>query len=203
MLFPEDDLLETAETVEKPDKENSLNASYRFPRYLNNQPIELNLFDSKPAVDFIKPEDTQKCAFRIVPEHVFIDGRTTCMIKNIPNKFSAAMLIAFINQTHFGMYDFLYLRMDFKNRCNVGYAFINFTGPEAVKSFYERINGRMWKNFSSVKIAELTYASIQGFENLVKKFRKSSVVTEEEKFRPKVFYTYGPMRGQEKVGFWG
>lgn len=39
------------------------------------------------------------------------------------------MLIDFLNETHMQMYDFVYLRMDFKNRCNVGYAFINFVEP--------------------------------------------------------------------------
>lgn len=58
------------------------------------------------------------------------DARTTCMIKNIPNKYSQALLISFINETHAGLYDFIYLRMDFKNRCNVGYAFINFINPK-------------------------------------------------------------------------
>ncbi|KAL0311453.1 UNVERIFIED_CONTAM: protein MEI2-like 2, partial [Sesamum angustifolium] len=53
------------------------------------------------------------------------DSRTTLMIKNIPNKYTSKMLLAAIDETHKGTYDFLYLPIDFKNKCNVGYAFIN------------------------------------------------------------------------------
>ncbi|KAG9149947.1 hypothetical protein Leryth_010021 [Lithospermum erythrorhizon] len=47
------------------------------------------------------------------------DTRTTLMIKNIPNKYTSNMLLASIDETHKGTYDFLYLPIDFKNKCNV------------------------------------------------------------------------------------
>ncbi len=53
------------------------------------------------------------------------DKRTTLMIKNIPNKYTQKMLLATIDEDFRGQYDFFYLPIDFKNKCNVGYAFIN------------------------------------------------------------------------------
>ena len=53
------------------------------------------------------------------------DKRTTLMIKNIPNKYTQKMLLATIDEDFRGHYDFFYLPIDFKNKCNVGYAFIN------------------------------------------------------------------------------
>jgi hypothetical protein len=41
------------------------------------------------------------------------DARTTVMIKNVPNRYSQQMLKDFLDNTNWGEYDFLYLRMDF------------------------------------------------------------------------------------------
>ncbi|KAF8091934.1 hypothetical protein N665_0431s0003 [Sinapis alba] len=65
------------------------------------------------------------------------DSRTTLMIKNIPNKYTSKMLLAAINEYCKGTYDFFYLPIDFKNKCNVGYAFINLTKPENIVPLYK------------------------------------------------------------------
>ncbi|KAH7047936.1 RNA recognition motif 2-domain-containing protein [Linnemannia elongata] len=126
------------------------------------------------------------------------DKRTTFMIRNIPNKYTQPMLLECINETHFGKFDFLYLRMDFKNKCNVGYAFINFINTEVVASFVQQHVGKKWGRFNSDKICSLSYATIQGRRALVDKFRNSIVMEEEPSYRPKVFYTSGPNLGLEE-----
>ncbi|KAL8923402.1 MAG: hypothetical protein Q9172_003151 [Xanthocarpia lactea] len=73
------------------------------------------------------------------------DVRTTIMLRNIPNKIDQAMLKDIVDETSWGRYDFMYLRIDFANNCksvclpyallldtnpgSVGYAFINFEDP--------------------------------------------------------------------------
>eukprot|EP00842_Homolaphlyctis_polyrhiza_P007064 jgi/Hompol1/947/HPOL_003323-RA len=126
------------------------------------------------------------------------DQRRTLMIKNIPNKYTQAMFLELLNETVGGQYDFVYLRIDFKNRCNVGYAFVNFASAEAIVRFAERHVGRPWARFKSEKICGMAFAAIQGRRSLVDKFRNSSVMLEDEVYRPRIFYTSGPLRGQEE-----
>jgi len=60
------------------------------------------------------------------------DRRTTLMVKNIPNKYTQKMLLATVDEQLKGTYDFFYLPIDFKNKCNVGYAFINMVQVSAI-----------------------------------------------------------------------
>ncbi|KAI8579922.1 hypothetical protein K450DRAFT_239740 [Umbelopsis ramanniana AG] len=127
-----------------------------------------------------------------------LDKRTTCMIRNIPNKYTQQMLIECINTTHNGAYDFLYLRIDFKNKCNVGYAFINFIELRSLVTFAQQRVGRKWNRFNSEKRCTLSYANIQGKKALVEKFRNSSVMDEEASYQPKIFVSTGVHRGEEE-----
>jgi hypothetical protein len=43
------------------------------------------------------------------------------MLRNIPNKVDQAMLKEIIDQSSFGKYDFMYLRIDFSNDCKYVY----------------------------------------------------------------------------------
>jgi hypothetical protein len=58
------------------------------------------------------------------------------MIKNIPNKYTTKLLRDKINVTFKEKYDFFYLPMDFKHKCNYGYAFINIKDKKDIPAFY-------------------------------------------------------------------
>eukprot|EP00252_Welwitschia_mirabilis_P025394 TRINITY_DN7902_c0_g3_i3.p1 TRINITY_DN7902_c0_g3~~TRINITY_DN7902_c0_g3_i3.p1 ORF type:complete len:649 (-),score=110.25 TRINITY_DN7902_c0_g3_i3:332-2278(-) len=120
------------------------------------------------------------------------DTRTTLMIKNIPNKYTSKMLLAAIDETNRGTYDFLYLPIDFKNKCNVGYAFLNMISPSHIISFYKAFNGKKWEKFNSEKVASIAYARIQGKAALVTHFQNSSLMNEDKRCRPLLFNTNGP-----------
>jgi hypothetical protein len=94
-----------------------------------------------------------------------------------------------LDKVSFGTYDFVYLRIDFKSGCNVGYAFINFADANGMLSLIDRIERRLWPGFNSDKTAEISYATIQGREALVQKFRNSSVMQETPYCRPRLIYT--------------
>ncbi|XAR64332.1 hypothetical protein NMG60_11024630 [Bertholletia excelsa] len=125
------------------------------------------------------------------------DNRTTLMIKNIPNKYTSKMLLAAIDERHRGSYDFIYLPIDFKNKCNVGYAFINMTDPSLIIPFYQTFNGKKWEKFNSEKVASLAYARIQGKVALIAHFQNSSLMNEDKRCRPILFNTEGPNAGDQ------
>ncbi|KAI9178470.1 hypothetical protein LWI28_026871 [Acer negundo] len=126
------------------------------------------------------------------------DTRTTLMIKNIPNKYTSKMLLAAIDEIHGGTYDFLYLPIDFKNKCNVGYAFINMVSPSHIISFYKAFNGKKWEKFNSEKVASLAYARIQGKAALVTHFQNSSLMNEDKRCRPILFHSEGQETGDQE-----
>lgn len=138
----------------------------------------------------------------VIPEKIRTgdDVRTTVMIRNIPNKVDAAQFKNILDAHVFGKYDFSYLRIDFQNLCNVGYAFVNFTQAEDIVPLFEAIVGRHWNIYNSDKVAEMCYATIQGLDCCIEKFRNSSVMLEWQPHRPKLWYTEndGELAGLEK-----
>jgi hypothetical protein len=70
--------------------------------------------------------------------------------------------------------------------CSVGYAFINFVDPLDIVDFVRARANQRWNCYKSDKVAEISYATIQGKDCLVQKFRNSSVMLEPAHYRPKV-----------------
>lgn len=117
------------------------------------------------------------------------DVRTTVMLRNIPNKMNCHELKQTIDVFVRNCYDFSYLRIDFNNGMNVGYAFINFSHPSHIAQFAMAMQHRRWDVYNSDKHAEISYATKQGIHSLIDAFRNSSVMEEHPDARPKLWFT--------------
>eukprot|EP01017_Pseudomicrothorax_dubius_P043552 TRINITY_DN7275_c0_g1_i4.p1 TRINITY_DN7275_c0_g1~~TRINITY_DN7275_c0_g1_i4.p1 ORF type:complete len:587 (+),score=126.18 TRINITY_DN7275_c0_g1_i4:32-1792(+) len=126
-------------------------------------------------------EDEECTMFEIDPERIETYSKTTLMIKNIPNKYDQTLLLETIDKNYRDQYDFFYLPIDFTNKCNVGYAFINFVDTRFIRRFFEEFNGKRWEKFNSEKICLIKYARIQGREALIQHFQYSSVMHQADK----------------------
>ncbi|KAH7548508.1 hypothetical protein JRO89_XS14G0144800 [Xanthoceras sorbifolium] len=151
------------------------------------------------------------------------DNRTTLMIKNIPNNSWMQICIGILQRCfwlqlmtaikeHMTLYIcLLTLRQvhlclekrplicewEMRNKCNVGYAFINMTDPNQIIPFYQSFNGKKWEKFNSEKVASLAYGRIQGKAALIAHFQNSSLMNEDKRCRPILFNTNGPNAGDQ------
>jgi len=122
------------------------------------------------------------------------DLRTTLMIKNIPNKYTISSFLDEINTYFKFTYDIFYLPIDYVNKCNLGFAFINFVEPFHIILFHELYSGKKWKKFNSEKICELLYAKYQGKKELIGHFEKGKVLSfENQEKRPLILDTPNPL----------
>lgn len=127
-----------------------------------------------------------------------LDQRTSLMIRNIPNKYKQQSLLSEFQRTGHGpdKIDFFYLPIDFKNKCNRGYAFVNFVDVEDIVSFYNTYHEQPWKVFNSEKICVVMYARIQGKEAFLKRFEHSEILGKDCEYHPLSFVSHGPNKGK-------
>jgi len=127
-----------------------------------------------------------------------VDTRSSLMVRNIPNKYTQQMLLnEFTENGHGpGVIDFFYLPIDFKNRCNRGYAFINFVDYRDIVKFHRQYYGQHWRTFNSDKICDITYARIQTKASMLKRFENSALMEKDEEYKPLVFVSDGPDKGK-------
>lgn len=126
------------------------------------------------------------------------DRRSSLMVRNIPNKYTQQMLLSEFAATGHGSdkMDFFYLPIDFKNKCNRGYAFVNFVDYKDIIPFFGQYTKCGWKRFNSDKICDITYARIQGKAAMLKRFENSSLMEKDDEYRPMVFVSHGERKGQ-------
>ena len=52
--------------------------------------------------------------------------------------------------------------LDNQNKCNKGYAFINFYSSNCIVDFVATFCGKKWRNFNSNKVCQVGFAKFQG-----------------------------------------
>lgn len=124
--------------------------------------------------------------------------RTTVMMRNLPFECTRDMLIALL-QVHgyTGMFDLLYLPIDFKFQNGLGYAFINFVSPEIAQTFRSSFSGFRDFPTGSQRACEVGWSDVQGLQVHVERYRNSPVMHESvpDEYKPVLFI------GSERVPF--
>ncbi|CAE7386747.1 mei2 [Symbiodinium natans] len=105
-------------------------------------------------------------------------GKTTVMLRNLPNNFSRDMLLSMLDKRGFaGRYDFLYLPFDFCRNANLGYAFVNMVDAEAADALWKALEGFTAWGLTSHKVCSVTWSGpLQGRDAHIERYRNSPVM---------------------------
>eukprot|EP00404_Azadinium_spinosum_P007358 CAMPEP_0180455326 /NCGR_PEP_ID=MMETSP1036_2-20121128/20737_1 /TAXON_ID=632150 /ORGANISM="Azadinium spinosum, Strain 3D9" /LENGTH=269 /DNA_ID=CAMNT_0022461875 /DNA_START=171 /DNA_END=977 /DNA_ORIENTATION=+ len=122
----------------------------------------------------------------------FTETRTTVMLRNLPNNYDRAALLAMFNAEGFvAQYDFVYLPFDFTTGSNLGYAFVNLVNSTQVKRFWNTFEGTSKWTIPSHKICRLSWVEEKhsGFQENIERWRNSPVMHEQvpDEYKPLIF----------------
>lgn len=126
-----------------------------------------------PGIKRVGKVDSKEAPFVPDPE-----GRTTVMLRNLPNNYTRDMLLELIDSLGFcGKYDFLYLPIDFQTQACLGYAFVNLVDSAIVPAFWRAFDGFSNWSLPSRKVCYISWSGPhQGLEAHIDRYRNSPVM---------------------------
>ena len=129
-------------------------------------------------------------------------GITTVMLRNIPNRYTAEELLAELFFEGFkGSFDYLYLPVDFRTKCNRGFAFINFIASECARVFKQVFHNVRLTRYATRKRVLVSSAVRQGLRENVEHYVLERGHIGNPWFRPLIF-DWGKYR-EEHSQLWG
>jgi len=123
-----------------------------------------------------------------------VTEKTTVMLRNVPYNCSRNSVVNMMDEAGFsGLFDFIYLPIDFRSKSGFGYAFINMVSNDAALKLFNHFNGFSDWAMKSQKVAEVTWSEpSQGLDVHVGRYRNSPVMHDAvpDEFKP-AMYTNG------------
>jgi hypothetical protein len=118
---------------------------------------------------------------------------TTLLLRNVPNDYNRSMLQNLFNsQGFFGLYNFLYLPVDFERQCSLGYSFVNFVNHISAQQFMLRFSGFCSWGLPTRKVAKVEWAKpqCQGLEAHVARYRGRPIMNSNvpDECKPAIFF---------------
>jgi hypothetical protein len=99
--------------------------------------------------------------------------QTTVMVRGIPKNYDQEMLLQEIQETGLAA-NFLYLPPG-KSKSNRSYGFVNFETEFAAAQFLYSFEGHEWRQGGATKLANVGYATLQGYEQNIEFFSNQEV----------------------------
>ncbi|CAK0892104.1 unnamed protein product [Prorocentrum cordatum] len=115
------------------------------------------------------------------------EGQTTVMLRGLPGSYSREQLVRLLDARGYsGLFNFVYLPVNFESSQAAGYAFINWTRADIAESFKESFEGLTCHPFSSSRPCSASWSRVQGLSANVKQYRNSPVMHEQvpDEYKP-------------------
>mmetsp|Transcript_151366 Transcript_151366/g.384744 ORF Transcript_151366/g.384744 Transcript_151366/m.384744 type:complete len:503 (+) Transcript_151366:129-1637(+) len=157
----------------------------------------------KPVREKVDSKDLTK--FDIIPEKVRsgADTRTTVMVRNIPKACTREHFVEIL--ANFGLndsYTFFYMPFDKRRNVHCGFAFVNFQTPEDILTLHEGLQHSLMRLCSNSTPPALSYARLQGQEQLMKHFSLSAVMHDSDARKRPVFVRGGHNSNQNSNNYY-
>lgn len=186
-----------------PSVDRQFSADSFAARWSLDPPRELKRSSSPETESFpeegSESENTSNASEEVTPameaeitesEFTLAAGRTTVMVRNLPNKYPQRKFLQVLLDKGIKNFDFCYLPMDFRNKCNVGYGFVNFGDSKSALQFM-KLFGPDFKlpDTLSLKRIEVSWAKTQGFRKNVAAMSSHAVMKSgvPSEFKPIIF----------------
>jgi len=147
--------------------------------------------------------------FDIVPEKVSSgeDARTTVMVRNIPKNCSREGFVELLTLCGCDNYSFFYMPFDKRRAVHCGFAFVDFASPRDVLTLHQCMQSSpVWRQALGGSgggphtAPALSYARLQGQDQLMKHFSLSAVMHDSDARKRPVFLGDGPGQARGAAG---